>query len=170
MYYNILIHLLCLLNCKFIEQEYCIVCVFDEMKYRLWNKTVKYFQQYSLPCKTCRDLSLHKVRDSIKWYVCVNVFFFKSRPPNDSRRVSTDRSILYISKATDEEKLLTTAACDSMTPQLRVFINFYHRKKNDRFEISSVLSLRFCCISFDSKAILIGSHRMSTLPNVCITL
>ncbi|CAH1738442.1 unnamed protein product [Aphis gossypii] len=99
------------------------------MKYRLWNKTVKYFQQYSLPCKTCRDLSLHKVRDSIKWYVCVNVFFFKSRPPNDSRRVSTDRSILYISKATDEEKLLTTAACDSMTPQLRVFINFYHRKK-----------------------------------------
>lgn len=129
MYFKILIHLLCLLNCKLIEQEYYIMCVFDEIKYRLWNKTFKYFQRYSLSCKTCRDLSLHKVRYSIKQYLCINVFLFKSRPPNDLRRVSTDRSILYISKATDEEKLLTISAYDSMTPQLRVFINFYLRKK-----------------------------------------
>jgi hypothetical protein len=61
------------------------------------------------------------------------------------RRVSTDRSVVYIAKgATDDEKPLTTAVCDSMKPQLRVFYRPVLRKKkeNDGFEISSILSLR----------------------------
>jgi len=78
------------------------------------------------------------------------------------RRVSTDRSVVYIAKgATDDEKPLTTAVCDSMKPQLRVFYRPVLRKKKKMMDLKSQAFYHCVCVYnvllFDSKYIVICS-------------